>query len=195
MCFHSAKSQSWSCTSWSSIGIDFIDLPFWNFFEISSYMKASFYRGTYCMCQGDAMTHEVVNLGLRMVNSKDLLFWSGISPLRSYSRQHCWSPWKGILGCTAERFWAAKHSSFSRHADQGVGGGLLWNWGVHNVKSPQLSDRMTLRGKALSVILSLQMEPPQQVSEGNTDPLRSNAVIQKLFNSAEVNLLGCLRDA
>lgn len=37
-------------------------------------MKASFYRGTYCMCQGDAMTHEVVNLGLRMVNSKDLLF-------------------------------------------------------------------------------------------------------------------------
>ena len=29
--FHSETSQSWSCTSWSSIGIDFIDLPFRNF--------------------------------------------------------------------------------------------------------------------------------------------------------------------
>lgn len=29
-------------------------------------------------------------------------FWSGISLLRSYSQQHFRSPWKGILGCTAE---------------------------------------------------------------------------------------------
>lgn len=31
-------------------------------------------------------------------------FWSGISPLRSYSQLHSRSPWKGILGCIAERF-------------------------------------------------------------------------------------------
>lgn len=42
-------------------------------------MKASFHRSTYRMFQGDTMTHEVVNLGLRAVNSKDLLCEVGLA--------------------------------------------------------------------------------------------------------------------
>lgn len=38
-----------------------------------------------------------------------------------------------------------------------------------NEKSPELPATMTLERKALSVILSFEMEAPQEVSERNTD--------------------------
>lgn len=126
----------------------------------------------------------------RIKNSvfQGLSFWSGISPLRSYSQQHSRSPWKGILGCIAEWFWEAKHSSFRRHADRGV---VLRSWAVQNVKSPQLGDRMTLGGNKCDLKLT---DGASTAGGGNTDLPRNNCVIHKLFKITEVHLLECLRD-
>lgn len=49
-------------------------------------------------------------------------FWSGISPLRSYSQLHSRSPWKCVLGIHCREVWESekrKHS-FHRHPDQGA---------------------------------------------------------------------------
>lgn len=56
-------------------------------------------------------------------------FWSGISPLRSYSQQHSSSPWKGILGCIAEKLRVSEKQN-THHFEDMQTRGLHRSWDV-----------------------------------------------------------------
>lgn len=86
-------------------------------------------------------------------------FWSRISPPRSYSQQHSSSPWKGILGCIAERFEYLRSKTLIISKTCRTGG--CAEVGCGECEEPSARRQNDSRRKALSVILGLQMEPPQ----------------------------------
>lgn len=55
-------------------------------------------------------------------------------------------------------------------------GGALPKLGCAECEEPSAWRKNDTQSKALSVILSLQMEPPQQMCEGNTDEIWNKRV-------------------
>ena len=120
-------------------------------------------------------------------------FWSGISPLRSYSQQHSRSPWKGILGCIAERFEYLRSKTLIISKTCRPGGsaeaGVCRMWRAlsseaewHSEKSLKCHFKLT-DGASTADVWGEYWSTSGRPS-----------VIHKRFNIIEVHLLECLRD-
>lgn len=110
--FRSDMSQPWSYASRLSMSID---LFYWS--PIQKCLKSHLiWRLLFTVAHAVCLKgyDDVWGCEFRIKNSvfQGLAFSSGISPLRGYSQQHSGSQWKCTLGCIAEKFWVAKHSSF-----------------------------------------------------------------------------------
>lgn len=80
----------------------------------------------------------------------------------------------------------------THHFDDMQTGGALPKLGCAECEEPSAQRQDDTWRKALSVILSLQMETPQQVCEGNTNGPQPST-IQKLFNITKLDLQECFK--